>query len=774
MPIAQALPSFGQRIFLAGVALAALAAPLAAQITPAAKPPAQKTATTTDQTATLEADHQSQVGRVYYADGNVDVVYQDVRLRADHVEYNEDTQVVNARGHVQLDYQTQHLEASEARYEIRTGRGTFWHVRATFALQRKPTPTLLISPNPLYFEAERADRIDPTTYKLHKAWLTVCDPGKPTWKFYAPAATVHLQQTVHVENGNFRLLSVPVLYLPYATFPAEQKRVSGFMIPDIGDSSRKGFVFGDEYYWAPTDWMDAEAGAAYFSRRGWSQTAQIRMKPWESATLSATYFGVVDRGLPQPTGPPIDQGGHEARLNFSSLLPGGWRAVADLDLLTSLTFRLAWSETYTQAVNSEVKNNAFLTKNFRGFSLNFASLSYQNFLSASPQTSITLRTSPVAEFSSVDQAFFRKLPIYFSFDSFVGAVHRGESVTPFTTPAFVDREEIAPTVTAPLHFGAWLSATPSFTYRITHYGGEVQDGIYSGIGFNRATEEFSLDLRPLPLERVWGSEGSRWKHTIEPQIEYTYVNGVNDYQRFIRFDEDETLTDTNQIFYGITQRLFHKTSDDGSEEVASWELAQIYYFDPTFGGALISGQRNVFQATDALTPFAFADTPRRYSPIVSDLRITPGKRYDTEFIVDYDPQRSRLTAIGTLLKLKPYKDSFLTLAHFSTINIPELVSTGGPEPELEPRSDQVRALVGYGDLTRHGWNATVGASYDLQEGEFQNQIVQVGYNGNCCGLGFEYRKLSFGPIRNENQFRIVFLIANLGSAGNLRRQEKIF
>jgi lipopolysaccharide assembly outer membrane protein LptD (OstA) len=57
-----------------------------------------------DQTATLEADQQRQVGNIYYADGNVDVRYENTRLRADHVEYNEDTYVVIARGHVQLDY----------------------------------------------------------------------------------------------------------------------------------------------------------------------------------------------------------------------------------------------------------------------------------------------------------------------------------------------------------------------------------------------------------------------------------------------------------------------------------------------------------------------------------------------------------------------------------------------------------------------------------------------------------------------------------------------
>ena len=50
-------------------------------------------------------------------------------------------QIVIARGHVQLDYLTQHVEADDARYELRTGRGTFHHVRATFAMQRRPTPT---------------------------------------------------------------------------------------------------------------------------------------------------------------------------------------------------------------------------------------------------------------------------------------------------------------------------------------------------------------------------------------------------------------------------------------------------------------------------------------------------------------------------------------------------------------------------------------------------------------------------------------------------------
>ena len=721
---------------------------------------------------TLEADQQRQSAGIFYAEGHVDIRYENVRLRADHVEYNEQTQVVVARGHVQLDYLTQHVEADDAQYELKTGRGTFHHVRATFAIQRRPTPTLLISPNPLYFEAEKAERLSENTFRITNAWLTVCDPNRPTWKFYAPAATVELKKSVHLEGGNFRILSVPVVYLPYATFPAEKQRNSGFMIPEPGDSSRKGYVFGDAFYWAPTDWMDATLGAYYYSKRGWSPKAEVRMRPWENARLDVSYFGVIDRGIAQPSGPPIKQGGSETQLLFSALLPHGWRAVADLDDLTSLTFRLAFSETFTQAVNSEVRNDAFLTNNFRGFSLNFAAISYKNFLSATPETSVTLRSAPEVRFSSVDQPLLSRVPLYFSFDAFSGAVHRGENITPFDTPRFVERSEFAPSVTLPLHWGSWFNVTSSFTFRTTYYGGQLQNARFVNEGLFRNTEEFSVDMRLPVIERAWTKGDTKWKHVIEPDVVYRYVTGVNDFGRFLRFDEDDTLADTNEFEYGITQRLFRRNANGQSEELITWKLAQKYFFDPTFGGALVPGERNVFRTLDLLTPFAFADTPRNLSPIVSELTIEPGKRYDTQFIVDFDPVRNRLSAIGTLLKLKPYKESFLTLAHFSTLNLP--VNPSPPPVNFEQRSNQVRALIGYGDVNRRGWNASFGASYDINHQEFQNQLAQINYNGSCCGIGFEVRRFSFGTIRNENLYMAVFRIANLGSVGNLRRQEKIF
>ena len=73
-----------------------------------------------------------------------------------------------------------------------------------------------------------------------------------------------------------------------------------------------------------------------------------------------------------------------------------------------------------------------------------------------------------------------------------------------------------------------------------------------------------------------------------------------------------------------------------------------------------------------------------------------------------------------------------------------------------------------------GVNVSGGLSYDILNGMQQNQFVQVSYNGGCCGLGVEYRRIELGTVRTENQFRFSFIVANIGTFGNLRRQERIY
>ncbi len=709
---------------------------------------------------------QTRKGDVFIADKNVDLQYAGMRLRADHLEYNDTTHDSLAQGHVQFDYENEHLEADEAHYNFTSGAGTFTNVRGSIRILRRPNPVVLVSDNPLYFEAHQVERYANNVFVVHQAWITICDQNRPTWQMFAPRAKIRLNKSVALVNANFRLFKVPLIWLPYATAPAGQKiRQSGFLIPDVGNSSTKGYVFGDAYYWAPTTWADATIGAQDLTKRGSSQHAEIRLRPAEDTSFSYTYYGVIDRGVPDANGVLESQGGHQQRLEIQSLLPQGWRFVADVNQLSSLTFRLAFADTYGDAINSEVNSAVFLSNNFRGFSLNFAGVNDKSFLTISPETSVSLRNVPEARFGSVEQAPWRNLPVYFSFASSIGALHREDE--DLNTPPVVQRMEIAPKVTVPLHFGPWLAVTGTAAVRTTRYGASLDAaGNLSTQSITRNDGEFSLEIRPPTLERYFNRPKSKrkYKHTIEPEVTYRYVTGINDFERFIRFDSDATLSNTNEVEYGFTQRLYLKNGDDQPLEFLSLNVVQKHYFDPTFGGAIVDGERNVLQPLNSITPFAFAVGPRNSSPIVGDFKITPGGKYDAEQLIEYDPQLSKIVAEGTLVKVKPYSEFFLTVAHFHIQD----------NPILQPLSNQVRALIGYGSFNRKGFNFTGGVSYDIQNSALQNQIAQVTYNGNCCGLSFEYRRIALGQVRTENQFRIALNIANIGTFGNLRRQEKIF
>jgi LPS-assembly protein len=81
--------------------------------------------------------------------------------------------------------------------------------------------------------------------------------------------------------------------------------------------------------------------------------------------------------------------------------------------------------------------------------------------------------------------------------------------------------------------------------------------------------------------------------------------------------------------------------------------------------------------------------------------------------------------------------------------------------------------AGYGSSLRKGLNVATTAYYDYQRGLLEFLFSQATYNTDCCGFSLQFRRFSFG-IRNENQYLLSFSIANVGSFGNLRRQDRIF
>jgi LPS-assembly protein len=206
-------------------------------------------------------------------------------------------------------------------------------------------------------------------------------------------------------------------------------------------------------------------------------------------------------------------------------------------------------------------------------------------------------------------------------------------------------------------------------------------------------------------------------------------------------------------------------------EVVTWELKQKYFLDPTFGGALISGQRNVFTTTADLTGIAFVTQARHLSPLVSRFRVETSSRTDAEWDMDYDFQANTTNASTILAN---YHIGQITVGGGDALlQIPKS-KTSPSGSAAAVRFNQFRAALGYGRATKRGFSGASSFGFDAESKILQFVSAQTTYNWDCCGMTMEYRSYSVANVRNENLFRFTFTLANIGGFGSLRRQERLY
>ncbi|HZZ14788.1 MAG TPA: LPS assembly protein LptD, partial [Candidatus Sulfotelmatobacter sp.] len=512
-----------------------------------------------DEVNTICAIQQEQEGAIYKLHGAVEIHYGSYVLRADDATYNSETKEATAVGHFALDGgpNDDHLRASHGTYNLELETGRFYDVTGTTGLRFRANKVILTSTAPFAFTGKVVEKTSPDHYLVYDGTITTCELPHPKWQFKARKVMVDVGGNAKIYHSTFLLHGLPILYFPFATHPVEKEsRQSGFLMPAVARSSTKGNVVGDAYYWAISRMMDLTLGAEYFSLRGWSQRGTFRAMPSENSYVDLSYFGVIDRGIGSP---PLKEGGENVRLNAADNVHG-FRAVANIDYLSSFLFRLAFNEVFSQAVYSEVKSEGFLSRSANGFNANGFVELYQNYLSTTPGQVIRITHAPSLDFSSVDHPLGHT-PFYWSFDASAAGLSRSEpeecstSSPPVCTLPFrtglLGRFALSPGVSLPLLFRGW-SLRPELILHDTYYT-ERESATGAGLAvrnpINHESLETVVELRPPAMERIFDKEflGRKWKHVIEPRAVYRLVTGENGFANTIKFDERDILTNTHEV-----------------------------------------------------------------------------------------------------------------------------------------------------------------------------------------------------------------------------------
>jgi LPS-assembly protein len=683
-------------------------------------------------------------------EGSEDVVieYQDVKIHADAARYDFKTKIATLTGNVVIDQGPIRLSGTNGVFSIESKTG--WLENATADL-----------PPTYHVVAKRIDKVADTTYKIQDGVFTACDMPNPEWSFTMREASVTLDDYARMKDVAFKAGPVPILYTPYIVWPTKEDRASGFLVPGIGWSNRRGGYLGLSYFWVtgrPTDFTfqldaftDGTIGLGTEARwRPTDESAGIfqgYVARDQDATVCVTTvpLPVPNQGLCfSPDGVPgvyVFQRATRWKLRLDHVsddLPLGFRGVLSIRQYSDQEFLQDFERNLTLASARQIVSRGFLTKNIGSDSLNIRFERTETFYSSTviqerfPSVEFFRRTAPIGH-----------SPFYLSLVSSISGlfIDRGLGLPHGTYGRF----DVNPVVSFPFKEIPWLSLTLNGGGRFTGYTDSTNEAQteFTGETATRSYAQGGASIVGPSFSRIYDASIGPWdkfKHVIEPRVDYTYVSDVKDPATIPQFDEVDTVLGQNQVRYAIVNRLLARPSGGmagSAEEIASFEIAQTYAF---------SLPQTIFDS-----PFV-QSTLERLGPVEATLRLSSAGKYHLDGRLTYDVHDPQVTGT-TLTAGANWGMDFFNLSWFANRPIAQ------PGLILTP-TDQLRFAGGV-DLGPY-FRLDTTVSWDVRNGLVQEDRSLLTYKGSCFTVFVEVRQLRLDPAP-RNDFRLVVNLKDIGT-----------
>ena len=750
--------------------------------------------------------------RIVRHTGNVDVRYGIYRMQANKIVIYEADNKIVATGSVIFDQgDDQRITGVNAVWNYKTKLGVFED--STGFTNQTNDGTVI------YFTAERVERVSLTEIVITKGVFTACEEAVPKWSFTADNARIKTNDKLRLKNAKFRIKNVPLVVLPFASIPIKEKdRSSGFLTPTVGYSGRKGARLSAAYYKTLGDSADVTFRGDVFSARGLGYGLDARTRANSRSFLNFGFYAVQDRILGHKVDAEHpDQGGSSIYADGVHYFPNGFTAAVDFRLTSSLAFRQEFSDGIQSIISPIEISQVFVNKSWNNYTLNFLTRSQ---VISIPNVREKSRNLPSIDFEKRPSQlpFFKNA--YFSFKASLQGVSRKEEVDdrrlyfamtgtePVITPSLVQRFDAYPQVSIPLNT-KYFNFTTTAATRVTYYSNSFDDSRrVSSRDVIRRYGEFSFDVRPVAVAKNYYGKNKefRFRHVIEPFATYRLVKGVDNFNKIIRFDHIDTATNTNEIEFGITNRFYSrkygqavtteaqkalslksgngvpaldtKLQTPDALSVQPYEIFSItvrgkYFFDKTFGGALIQGRRNQIEPITALSFYTFGGAPRRFSPLNIDATYRPQRTIFVNARLDYGVSGDGLRDISTGMGystsfVKIFQTFYYTRAITLIPSLAQYANVAGKEPGTL-RGSQWSPAIFLGNRS-HGLYGGASFFFDLENRRASktspmiSSLVTIGYAYDCCSLALQYYTFNVG-VRKENRFVFSFRLNGIGSFG---------
>ena len=550
----------------------------------------------------LDPLSQGQSDPVILPGAGTDPSGQPIEARALSARYELDTSLF-LEGDVELRQGSFSVTGSEARYDQTSGQlavtGPLVSRGAGFVLTGDSadydtvtgrmdlnTATFLLHGPEIRGSASQLSRVGENQVDIRSGRLTTCAPDRNDWAVVA--AEIHLDREEGfgtARHVRLEVKDVPVFYWPWASFPIDDRRKSGFLYPSFGSSSAgSGAYLSLPYYLNLAPHYDATLNPQYIHGRGlFSEVEGRYLSRYGESVLQLGYIN--DDQDWRDENPGVD--GERWGLDFSTRagLGGGWSAwgdysvVSDEDYLSDLNRTLEISQATHLERRGGVRyldSRQFLEAYLSGYQ----TLPERIADSDKPYDQLPEILYGINQKLGVTELSLESQYTYFQRDN--------ESLTGLER-ANGQRLRMVPELALPLR-RVWGYAEPSVGVDYTRY--QLEDYTAGDSGFDRTVPVAEWDSG-LYFDRQSSLFDIPYNQTLEPRLYYAWADaeeqsdipdfdtGVTSFsfdQLFTRnrFSGGDRVADANQLTVALTSRFNDLLT--GAER-ARFSIGQVYYYD---------------------------------------------------------------------------------------------------------------------------------------------------------------------------------------------------
>jgi LPS-assembly protein len=539
-------------------------------------------ATTSDKTITIHANQVDyQPGNKLELVGDVEIIQGPYRATSNEAMINSKSNQAEFMGDIVLSGPDVTLNGDSATMDITTQQVSINN--ASFI-----NPSTNLNGKALKIEQPNTD-----TLIIHNGLFSSCPPEDRDWAFASDKITLNKAEGFGEANSTrFLIKDVPVLYIPWFSFPIDDRRKTGFLYPTIGSSNTEhGLFLSTPYYLNLAPEYDATVTPTYIHGRGLHTELELRhITKSEDNFLILGYIPEDKDYRDEQRSLALAEDGERWGLNFKQKFE-------------FKSFARGW---YGDIEFNDISDNDYLDDAGQGLQIDRADhldrRAKVNYSSDDWQFNILLQ-----QYKSIDDQLlpneeaYQRLPeMNFSLYQNMNALHldwqsqyvyfyRDQTGLTGNDKTYGSRLRHQPKISLPLRKN-WGFIEPSFTLDHTDYtlqAFEPKDNhlsrtvpiyeIDSGLYFDKPSSFISKDLR-LSLEpRLYYAYSKAKDQDDIPNFDSALPSFY--YDRLFspnRFSGGDRIGDNNRLTLGFTTRWTDKHS---GVDRAVFSLGQIYHYD---------------------------------------------------------------------------------------------------------------------------------------------------------------------------------------------------